>query len=310
MGAARAPRRLARHAPPRRAAGGGRPRRRRRAARPARDAPARRLPAPAQRGDPRPAPRLAGRRGLARARPARAARRRLRRGAAAARGDALLRQRDRHAQRGPSRRPPRRRRARARPQRLGAQRRAARRLARRGRPARRGDAPPGAAQPPGGLRAPARLAGLSVVERALDRHQVLEVRAHGALGGRRLVATDRLQDVAVLGEDVLAAQRRADVLDQGRQQDVVDPAREGDEQVVAGRRGDRLVKARVGGAEHLVAELGGLGLRDRLAERVDHLRRRVAGRQAGQRDLEEDPRVEQLLQRDALGGEHRRRSSR
>ena len=54
-------------------------------ARAARDAPVRPLPAPPQRGHPRPAPRLARRRRLARPRPRRAARRGLRRGAAARR---------------------------------------------------------------------------------------------------------------------------------------------------------------------------------------------------------------------------------
>ena len=64
------------------------------------DAAVRRLPAPPQRRHPRPAPRLAGRGGLARPRPGRAARRRLPRGAAARRRDPLLRGRDDHAQPG------------------------------------------------------------------------------------------------------------------------------------------------------------------------------------------------------------------
>ena len=65
------------------------------------DAHVRHLPAPPQLGHPRPAPGLAGRRGLARARPRGAARRRLRGGAAARGRDALLRLRHRDPQPAP-----------------------------------------------------------------------------------------------------------------------------------------------------------------------------------------------------------------
>ena len=71
---ARAPRGLARHAAHGRAARAGRARHERRAAPRARDAPVRPLPAPPQRRHPRPAPRLARRRGLARPGPGRPAR--------------------------------------------------------------------------------------------------------------------------------------------------------------------------------------------------------------------------------------------
>ena len=90
----------------------------RRAAPRARDAPVRPLPAPPQRGHPRPAPRLAGRRGLERPRPGRAAREGAARGAAAAERHARLRRRDDHAQRQAPARPPARRHARALPERV------------------------------------------------------------------------------------------------------------------------------------------------------------------------------------------------
>ena len=98
----RAARRQPRHAARRRTARAGHPPRRARPARAARDAAVRALPAPPQRGDPRPPPRLAGRPRLGRPRPRRAARRRLRRGPAAPGRDPLLRRRDDHARRAPS----------------------------------------------------------------------------------------------------------------------------------------------------------------------------------------------------------------
>ena len=82
---------LAGHASPGRAARAGSSRGCRGASRAARDADARRLPAPALRRHPRPASRLAGRRGLAWPRPRRPARGRVQGGATTAGGHALLR---------------------------------------------------------------------------------------------------------------------------------------------------------------------------------------------------------------------------
>ena len=95
----RPPRDLARHAARRRAARAGRARAQRRAAPRARDAPVRPLPAPPQRRHPRPAPRLAGGRGLARPGPRRAARQGASRGPAARGRHALLRLGHDHPQR-------------------------------------------------------------------------------------------------------------------------------------------------------------------------------------------------------------------
>ena len=77
----------------------------------ARDAPLRQLPRPPQRRHPRPAPRLAGRRGLARPRSGRPARSRVQGGAAASARDPLLRRRHHHSRRPAPARPPARRRA-------------------------------------------------------------------------------------------------------------------------------------------------------------------------------------------------------
>ena len=95
---ARAPHGLARHAALGRAARAGRPRDERGAGPRARDAPVRALPAPPQRRHPRPAPRLARRRGLARPGPRRAALQGARRGPAARGRHPLLRRRHRHPQ--------------------------------------------------------------------------------------------------------------------------------------------------------------------------------------------------------------------
>ena len=120
LGPARAPRDLARLAPPGRAARAGRPRRELRVRQAARDAHALDLPAPPQLGHPRPPAGLARRRGLARPRSRGAARRGLRGGAAARGRDALLRLGDRHAQPAPPGRPGRRRHAGAPAERLRA----------------------------------------------------------------------------------------------------------------------------------------------------------------------------------------------
>ena len=82
-------------------------------ARRARDAPVLALPAPPQRRHPRPAPRLAGRRGLARPGPRRAALPSARRGPAARGRHPLLRRRHHHPQPEAPGRPPARRHARA-----------------------------------------------------------------------------------------------------------------------------------------------------------------------------------------------------
>ena len=117
---ARPPHGLARHAALGRAARAGRPRDERGAGRRARDAPVLALPAPPQRRHPRPAPRLAGRRGLARPGPRRAALQGARRGPAARGRHPLLRRRHHHPQPDAPGRPPARRHARALPQRLRA----------------------------------------------------------------------------------------------------------------------------------------------------------------------------------------------
>ena len=165
------PHRLARHAAHGRAARAGRARDERRAAPRPRDPPVRPLPAPPQRGHPRPAPRLAGRRGLAAARtPTRCARRR------------CARSRCSRTRRTASS-PPRSRAATStRSAACSATRSSSRRAppaaasASETRPRPRRHPPPRAAQPPRGLRAAATLArthcGRSSTSRAVKRTTV------------------------------------------------------------------------------------------------------------------------------------------
>ncbi|CAA9485037.1 MAG: FIG00998106: hypothetical protein, partial [uncultured Solirubrobacteraceae bacterium] len=152
------PRGLARLAAHGSAARAGGALRQRRAPQAAGDPAVRRVPAPAQRGDPRPAPRLARRRRLARLRSRRAAGKRRRRGPAAGGSDALLRGGDDHAVTAPSPRPAARRHPRAAAVGLGPQPVAPPGLRGRVRaPVGRHD-PLRAAQPPGGVREAVRVA--------------------------------------------------------------------------------------------------------------------------------------------------------
>ena len=159
LGRARPPRRLARHAAPGRAARAGRALRRARAPRGPRDAPARRAScagaAPASATCARARSSTATGRAATRTR---CAPRRARRCRCSTGRHALLRDGHDHARPGPSGRAPARRRARADVQRRGPRPHAPDPVPRGGRPARRRRAPPRAAQPPGGLRAAARVA--------------------------------------------------------------------------------------------------------------------------------------------------------
>jgi hypothetical protein len=145
----------------------------------------------------------------------------------------------------------------------------------------------------------------ALVERTDDIREVPDVQAHRALGRRRPAAADRLQDLAVLADDLRADDGPADARDERRLQHLEDPAREGDQQVVAGGARDQVVEARVGAVERIGAGRVPLGLVHRRLELADRALVCVARREAGERDLEEQPRLEQLRQRDALGGEHR-----
>ena len=96
-------------------------------------------------------------------------------------------------------------------------------------------------------------------------------------------------------------------VDQRRLQHVERPARERTHELVARGGRDHPVEARVGEAERLGGGMVSLGLCDR---------RRAAPRRSssvaccggkpGERHLEEDARVDELVQRDAVGLEHRR----
>ena len=126
------------------------------------------VPAPPQRRHPRPAPGLAGRRRLARARPRGAARQRLPGGAAARGRDALLRLRHRDPQPAPPAGPDGRRHARARAERVGRVAHPQARLRGRVRAARRRHAPHRAAQPPRGVREACGVAALADYPHVLD----------------------------------------------------------------------------------------------------------------------------------------------
>ena len=135
---------------------------------------------------------------------------------------------------------------------------------------------------------------------------VLDVRAHRALGCAPLMAPDRPDDRLMLGDDQIPVDRRSEMLDQRGLEHVEDPAGEGDQQVVAGGDRDRLVKARIGTTELLTGGVMSDGIGDRVRERLD---RRLIGahrRHPRERDLEEGPRLEQFVQRHAVGLEHRR----
>src|SRR4051794_19643648 len=146
----------------------------------------------------------------------------------------------------------------------------------------------------------------SSFERPEDRLQVVDVRVHRALGRRRLAAPDGTLDLAMLAQDLLALDRDRDVRDQVRLQDVEDPAGERLQQRVARGLGEDAVEARVGGVERLGAGRVALGVVDRLLQAVRGVGARVAGGEAGERDLQEQARVQQLVERDALGRQHHR----
>ena len=123
---------------------------------------------------------------------------------------------------------------------------------------------------------------------------------------RALVAADRPDDRLMLADDQVSVDRLPEwSISEGwstsRIQRVNVTSRS-----LPGRYRDRLVKASVGQAELVAGRIVSARVLDRLRSAPD---RRLVGalrRQPGQRDLEEHPRLEQLVQRHALGLEHRR----
>ena len=96
--------------------------------------------------------------------------------------------------------------------------------------------------------------------------QVLEVPAHGALGGDGRPQPDRALDRPVLAQDRLCVDRGADGVDQRGLQHVERPAREGAKELVPCCRCDHAVEPRVGEPECLRGRMVPLGFADRVEE--------------------------------------------
>ena len=112
----------------------------------------------------------------------------------------------------------------------------------------------------------------------------------------------------MLAQDGVAFDRVAHPGDEVRLQDVERPARERPQELVPRRSRDRAMEPCVGQPELVgrgpVAKLG--SVRDRRLELANGLGRRIRRGQARERDLHLDARLDELLQRDAVGLEHRR----
>jgi hypothetical protein len=109
---------------------------------------------------------------------------------------------------------------------------------------------------------------------------------------------------------VLAEQRRLDdgglqALLEQRLQDVDDPGHQRAREAVAGGRADPAVELAVQFAEAVGVRAGRLGLGDELPEPADVLLVRALGGEPRERDLHQHPRLEQLVEVDGVGGEHR-----